>query len=161
MLIAIFVLSFAFANGQSTHCWISEQAILELPDGELKTFLSEPELELYWRNGTMFPDGGYAILDDYGEISHWEGFQKVYLAWIKDNYTRPWSDEATHHIAFLLGMASHGMADQTFDAMYFRRAYVYDAAGNWDVSLDEATDVTFVADTVVQPVPDLWTLAMS
>ena len=156
-MLLLTIMPWAFANGQSTHCWISEQAIVELSEGDLKQFLLDADLEVYWRNGTMFPDGGYAVGDDYGEIAHWEPFQKMYLSWIKDNYSPPWSDEASAHIAFLLGMASHGMADQSFDAMYFRRAYVYDQAGNWSVSLDEATDVTFIADTEPQPVPEKWT----
>ena len=104
----------------------------------------------------MFPDGGYAVNDDYGEISHWEPFQQAYLEWIKESYSSPWSDEARQHIAFLMGLGSHGLADQSFDAMYFRRAYQYDADGNWSESLDTATDVAFIAETGAQPIPEKW-----
>lgn len=146
----------AFGNGQSTHCWISEQAIQNLPEGELRDLMLNPSNEQQWRNGTMFPDGGYAIGDGYGEISHWEPFLMAYLDWIKTHYSQPWNAEAKEHIAFLMGLGSHGLADQTFDAMYFRRAYQYDADGNWEESLDTSTDVSFIAQTEPQPVPDDW-----
>ena len=158
MLTAIWttLLGAAWANGQSSHLWISSRAIEQLPTGELKSLLQDPDLEQHWRNGTMFPDGGYAIDDNYGEIAHWEPFQNAYLEWIRDQYERPWSVEAKEHIAFLMGLGSHGLADQAYDAMYFRRAYVYDAYGMWTESFDTATDVTFVAETEVQPTVDVW-----
>ena len=150
------IVSMCFGNGQSSHLWISESAIQALPFGELKDLLSNPVYEQHWRNGTMFPDGGYAIDDDYGEIAHWEPFQAAYLKWIKDSYTLPWSVEAKEHIAFLMGLASHGLADQSYDAMYFRRAYIYDEEGAWAESFDTATDVAFVVQTTVQSTVDVW-----
>jgi hypothetical protein len=150
------MVSLCFGNGQSSHLWISESAIQILPSGELKDILSDPNYERQWRNGTMFPDGGYAIDDNYGEIAHWEPFQTAYLEWIKDTYSLPWSVEAKDHIAFLMGLASHGLADQSYDAMYFRRAYVYDVDGMWTESFDMATDVAFVSRTTVQPTVDVW-----
>lgn len=148
--------SVCFGNGQSSHLWISEAAVDYLPASELKDLLSDPTYEQHWRNGTMFPDGGYAIDDDYGEIAHWEPFQVSYLNWIKETYSLPWSVEAKEHIAFLMGLASHGLADQSYDAMYFRRAYIYDEAGAWTESFDTATDVAFVSQTMVQPTVDVW-----
>lgn len=146
----------ALANGLTTHCWISSQAITLLPDGDLKILVSDPGLERYWRNGTMFPDGGYPQGDAYGEMAHWEPFQMAYLDWIRTNYQPPWSDEASQHIAFLLGMTSHGMADQSFDSMYMSRAWVYDVDSDWNQSMDTATDVVFSSLTGPQPVPDAW-----
>ena len=55
-----------------------------------------------------------------------------------------------------MGMASHGMADQSFDSMYMSRAWVYDADQDWEKSMDEATDVVFVAQTYGQSVDELW-----
>jgi hypothetical protein len=89
-------------------------------------------------------------------MAHWEPFQRAYLAWIQESYTPPWTPEAKEHIAFLMGLASHGLADQSYDAMYFRRAYVYDATSTWEESFDTATDVAFVAETHIQPTVDVW-----
>ncbi|MEC8378700.1 MAG: Ig-like domain-containing protein [Myxococcota bacterium] len=148
--------SLLFANGLTTHCWISAHAISLLPDGELKSLLTDPNLELYWRNGTMFPDGGYPQGDNYGEMAHWEPFQMAYLEWIKSNYDFPLTNEASQHVAFLLGMTSHGLADQTFDSMYMTRAWVYDSSADWSLSMDTATDVIFSSLTGPQPVPESW-----
>ena len=149
-------LGLVWANGQSSHLWITNRAITHLPNGELRDLLEDPSLERHWKNGTMFPDGGYAVGDNYGEIAHWESFQAAYLEWIQDTYSRPWTTEAKQHIAFLMGLGSHGLADQSYDAMYFRRAYVYDAEGSWTESFDTATDVTFVAETMVQDMVEIW-----
>ena len=150
------LVGFVWANGQSSHLWISSRAIDHLPNGELKQLMQDPSVERQWKNGTMFPDGGYAVNDDYGEIAHWESFQIAYLKWIRETYSPPWSVEAKEHIAFLMGLGSHGLADQSFDAMYFRRAYVYDADSMWTDSFDVATDVTFVSETIVQETVDVW-----
>ena len=155
-MVLLSFISLLFANGQSTHCWISEQARDILPNGELSQLLLNIDNEIYWRNGSMFPDGGYPQGDKYGEIAHWEPFLMVYMDWIKTEFTPPYSAEAQKHIAFLMGMASHGMADQSFDSMYMSRAWVYDAEQDWEKSMDEATDVVFVSQTHGQSVSDLW-----
>jgi hypothetical protein len=144
----------AFANGLTTHVWISLRAGELVPAGELGDLVRDPALKDALISGTIFPDGGYAVGDGYGELAHWEPFQLEYLAWIRERFSPPWTDEAKLHIAFLLGMASHGMADQTFDAMYLTRARVYDAASDWEMhSVDEATDVVMAAAVGGQPVP--------
>ncbi len=144
------------ANGQTTHVWITRHALEHLPQGELRTFLQDAELETPLINGAMFPDGGYAVGHDYGEHAHWFEFQSHYRDWIIENYASdPWSDEGAWHVAFLLGMASHGMADQSFDAMYFSWSATYDAAFGWaeGVSFDEASDVIWAALTGPQDPP--------
>lgn len=136
----------ALANGQTTHVWITLHARDHLPAGELRELVLRADLEQMLINGAMFPDGGYAVDDPYGEIAHWEPLQDPYLAWIREGYDAPWPDEAAEHIAFALGMASHGMADQVFDSLYMERAKVYDADSDWaGVSMDEATDVAYAA----------------
>lgn len=146
----------AMANGQTTHVWITRHALEHLPAGELRTLLTSPELETPLINGAMFPDGGYAVGHGYGEHAHWFGFQSRYRDWISETYaSEPWSDEAAWHVAFLLGMASHGMADQAFDAMYFNWSSIYDADYGWaeGVSFDEASDVIWAALTGPQVPP--------
>lgn len=145
----------ALANGQTSHLWITEAALDKLPEGELRDLLTREDLRPWLRNGTMFPDGGYAVGDDYGEMAHWEPFQDLYLDWIRDAYAPPWSDEASQHIAFLMGLASHGMADQVYDALYLEEGKIEDSASEWDrYSADEAADVVFSSQTGPQEVPD-------
>lgn len=147
----------ARANGQTSHLWISDTALDHLPEGELRALLTRDDLQVMLRNGSMFPDGGYAVGDGYGEIAHWEPLQTAYLEWIRETYEPPWTDEAARHVAFLLGMASHGIADQTYDSMYLERAKAHDADSPWDTeSMDEATDVAFAAEAGAWEVPALW-----
>ncbi len=145
----------AFANGQTSHLWISEAALEHLPAGELRDLLTAEDLAPWLRNGTMFPDGGYAVDDGYGEIAHWEPFQDLYLEWIRETYAPPWSDEARQHIAFLMGLGSHGMADQVYDALYLEEGRIEDADSDWSAhSPDEAADVVFSSLTGPQEVPE-------
>ena len=159
-MLFFFLLLFAtpsFGNGQSTHLWITEHALSHLPSGELHDLLAREDLRPMLRNGTMFPDGGYAVGDDYGEIAHWESFQQVYMNWIGDQYQSPYTDEGGRHLAFFMGMASHGMADQVFDSLFMERSKLYDNWGDGLLdSLDTASDVLFVHETGVQIPPDVW-----
>lgn len=155
---ALLLAAAAFANGQTTHLLITEEAIAHVPDGELRELLDRPELRVMLLNGTMFPDGGYAVDDDYGEMAHWEPFQDRYLAYVRDTFgPPPYDGEAAEHVAFLLGLASHGMADQTFDAMYMARSRVYDASADWSHgSMDTATDVWCAHEQGGREPPEDW-----
>ena len=152
------LVSTALANGQTTHVWITRAAIAELPTSSLHSLLSDPAYEPMLVHGTMFPDGGYPLDHPYGEAAHWEPFQLAYLEWIQAHYSEPWSAEAKSHIAFWLGMASHGMADQVFDAFYLDRSRHEDADHGWaeSESLDEATDVIWAAMKGPEVVPERW-----
>ena len=146
------------ANGQTTHIWITERAVEQLDDGELKAFATREDLRAPLVHGTMFPDGGDAVGDGDGEVAHWESFQQVYMQFIVDNYDQPWTDEAASHIAFWLGMSCQGMADQSFDATCFSWSRHYDAELGWaeGESFDTASDVLWAAlkDPAVEP--ELW-----
>lgn len=143
----------ARGNGGNSHTWISLHAIEHLPDGKLRELLTRPELQTMIVNGSVFPDGGYVVDDDYGEMSHWEPFIEAYVRWMRDHFDVPLNTgKAAEHTAFLMGVASHGMADQVFDATFMDAARIHDAA-NWSETLledfDTATDVMLVADTGV------------
>ncbi len=148
----------ALACGQTTHVWVSLEAIQHLPEGPIADLLADPELRNILVNGTMFPDGGYAVGDDYGEMAHWEPLQQAYLAWIRDRYAGEYSGrEAQEHVAFLLGLASHGMSDEVFDSLFYERSRAYDPGHDEEVtSLDTASDVTFARDVGGIPQPTSW-----
>lgn len=143
----------ADANGVNTHTWISFHAIDHLPDGELKRLLLDPEMQAVLINGSIFPDGGYAVESDFGESAHWEPFVSAYVRWMQAALPQPFArGEARPYVAFLMGFASHGMADEVFDSMFMKAARGYDAA-NWSETLldsfDTATDVMLVDATGV------------
>ena len=148
----------AKANGNYSHVWISTDALDYLEEGALRSLLTTDNLRNILRNGAMFPDGGYAVGDGYGEISHWEPFHLTYLKWITANYAPPWSNEATEHIAFLMGMAAHGIADQLYDGMYLKRHEYYDEHGSEATlfGVDGATDACFAATQGPMELPVNW-----
>ncbi len=147
----------AQACGQSTHVHIGRHALEHLPaDSDLRAILTE-RLDLLI-NGAMFPDGGYSPLtmDAYGEIAHWEPFQKAYLDWTAETFPDALcSEEALDHITLALGMAAHGMGDQVYDALYLERSEEIEPdAWQGGESVDKATDVTFTAAVGPQPIPE-------
>jgi uncharacterized protein (TIGR03382 family) len=134
----------AWANGQTSHQWITLAAIEKLPPGELRELLERAEVHDALLSGTMFPDGGYAVDHGYGEAAHWEPFQDRYLAWIRERCAPQFAGNCAQHVAFLMGLRSHGLADQVYDAVYMERSKQVDIEG-WasGASMDEATDVAF------------------
>ena len=146
-----------WANGQTTHLWITDTAVGHVEIPELAELLAAQMGPL--RVGTMFPDGGYPLNHEYGEVAHWEPFQDAYRDWIRTQFPNLSSADAAPHIAFYLGLASHGMADQVFDSMYMERSRIYDAEYGWadqSTALDLAQDIVFAAQTTTQTVPEPW-----
>ncbi len=148
----------AWANGQTVHVWITRAALADLPPGEMADLLRRADLEPMIVHGTMFPDGGYPLGHPYAETAHWEPFQMRYLEWIQAHYEPPWTDEAAQHIAFLFGMASHGMADQSHDAWLFDWSQTYDAEAGWadGYGLDEANDFVWAGNIEPSTFPARW-----
>ncbi len=148
--------SLALANGQTSHQRITLDATALVPPGDLADFLARGDIRGALLNGTMFPDGGYAVGHGYGEASHWEPMQDLYLDWIRVRCQAPYEGDCAQHVAFLLGMRSHGIADQLYDAVYMERSKQVDAELGWATgeSMDEATDVAFVAATEPGVVPE-------
>ena len=71
-MLSVAVLSWApataRANGGNAHFWISLEATEHLSEGPLKELLVAPEHQIMLLNGSVFPDGGYVMDDDYGEL---------------------------------------------------------------------------------------------
>jgi hypothetical protein len=144
----------AFANGQTTHVWITKEAVDVLPDGELKAFLARPELRQMLLNGAMFPDGGYAMKSPYGEAAHWDPFRSAVKDGILADASAGFDRGTEERLAFLFGLASHGIADELHDATFMERSKEFD---HWsDADFDTAMDVVFAADGHAQSPPGVW-----
>jgi MYXO-CTERM domain-containing protein len=134
----------ARANGIVSHMHISDLALRRLPPGELRDLLSDPDLVAIYRAGSVFPDSGYAASDAYGEICHWEPFTTAYIRWIRERFGDDLaSPEARVHIAFLMGQASHGLADQVFDSLFMARTTQFDGDSS---NLDTAAEAWLVVE---------------
>ena len=151
----------ADACGNQMHAWITIRALEHVEDPDLKEFLEtgltgsqSREFEAHLRNGTMFPDSGYAyritsstysmacptgsgyeerdMIMNYGEIAHWEQFQLGYLEQFKLKHPLPGASSTSElEFAFLLGMTSHGIADQIYDGVLMKGSKHHDATTGW------------------------------
>ena len=150
----------ALANGNNSHLGITLDARAHLPEGELRTLLERPDMQQALGNGAAFPDGGYAVGDDYGEMAHWEPFVVAYMEWIREHFRKPYSadPEAAIHVAFLMGIASHGMADQVYDSLFMAVARPYETGWSDEFlqDFDTATDVFYVLATGIDVVVEPW-----
>lgn len=148
----------ASGNGNYTHVRVAARAVEALPQGDLRALLTEGARIDKVRSGAMFPDGGYALGDGYGEIAHWEPFHFAYLDWIRTRFSPPWTAEARDHIAFLMGMAAHGMSDQLYDCMYLPRYESFDQKGcdGYAFNVDGVTDSCFAASQGPMDPPEPW-----
>jgi hypothetical protein len=110
----------AEAAGVTTHAWMAADAVAKVTDPQLKALLQANSE--YVRVGAHFPDSGYALSNQYGEEAHWQRFHDAYLAQIL-THTECTDLTAVHgpcapRIAFLMGMAAHGMGDEVWDWLF-------------------------------------------
>lgn len=142
-----------FANGMRSHLFITEAALKELPDGKLRSLLNANKNIVL--SGSYFPDSGYAAKDDYGEMAHWEPFLGAFLNFIKREFKGKPLDkaDAAKYVSFLMGAASHSMADQCFDTLFMRRTKELDGD---DKELDLAGDVFLVMKKKSIDPPEFW-----
>jgi hypothetical protein len=137
----------AHANGAYSHVHMSQIAADGLPPGELQTLLASPENRAALEAGSMFPDSGYAVSDEYGEIAHWEPFLSAFIERLRTVHGGDFSSpEAQRQVAFLLGVASHGLADQTYDTTLLARAFEVDGPENGELPVDQFADYFIVID---------------
>ncbi len=132
------------ANGSYSHVHISQLAVEKLPPGALRTLLEDPVSVPTLEAGSMFPDGGYAVGDDYGENAHWSPFLNAYITYLRNKYAGDYSSTAAkEEVAFLMGIASHGIADQTYDTTILARAFEVDGDPG---SVDQEADYFIIVD---------------
>lgn len=143
----------ARAHGLYGHVHVTGWAIDHLPPGELRDMLADPEVRAAALMGAAFPDTGYAVIDEelqprariYGETAHWEPFVQSFVEHVRERYAPPYDTHEEHLvIAFLLGVASHGLQDELFDSTFLHECEQRDGAGQ--DATDPGTDGFLVAD---------------
>jgi hypothetical protein len=143
----------ASATGMQGHMYMAQCAAEQAEEPRLRAVFDAHAEDL--ANGTFFPDSGYTSDDhDQGEIPHWEQYIEGYVELIRERYPAPYdSPEARKHVAFLMGMAAHGITDSTFDSLLFERAEQVDPGD--PNSFDMAMDIFLVHDRPRYYVPAL------
>ena len=146
--------SAARANGAYSHVHISQLAVSELPPGPIRTLLEDPLYAPMYEAGSMFPDSGYAISSPYGEEAHWPPFVRAYQEYLMETYQGDFSSsEAKEQLAFFLGFASHGVADQTYDTMMLARSEEIDGPVG---DVDREEDYFIIIDQNVLLYTESW-----
>lgn len=136
----------ADAHGIMGHMHVTGWAIENLPPGELKELLMEPEVMNAALFGAAYTDSGYwpkgsieSQTRAYGEHTHWEPFIQDFITWIRVNDPPPWTSmESKKRFGFMIGCASHGLQDEIFDSIFLDQVDYHDN-GNQDIA-DPATD---------------------
>ena len=136
----------AWSCGVNAHLWITDSAICQLPETSRLRALYEQQRHVdLTRLGSAFPDSGYAINHDYGEIAHWPPFIQSYIVDFQMRFgvdETLWSEDAWDEVAFILGVAAHGFEDELFDSQFLRWVEQEDGADQ-DV-LDPALDFLLI-----------------
>ncbi len=141
----------AGATGMQGHIYMAQCAAEQTTDPRLRAVLDAHPMHL--ANGGYFPDSGYTARDhDQGEVAHWEPFVQAYIQVFRERYKPPFTPEASQHLAFLMGLAAHGITDSTFDSLLYARAEQVDG-GDFD-SFDLSMDVFIAHDKPRYFVPE-------
>jgi hypothetical protein len=123
----------ALAAGETTHAFMSEEAIESLPAGPLRSLLAAHRIEVM--SGAGYPDTGYWVengtipvrgdelrhSDDFGEESHWERFINAYVDHIRQKDCGDLASPVgpcAPVIAHMMGSAAHGMGDEVWDWLF-------------------------------------------
>jgi len=143
----------ASAHGLYGHVHVTGWAIDSLPAGELRSLFADPELRRAALMGAVFPDTGYTPLPEadrrrgraYSARAHKEPFVQRFVERLRSEYAPPYDTrEEKLLIAFLLGVASHGLQDELFDSTLLCECEQRDGAGQAEA--DPGTDGFLVAD---------------
>jgi len=150
----------AHAHGIWGHIHVTGWAITNLPAGEVRDFFNDSEVFNAALFGAAYTDSGYwpqsGELErksrEYSEHSHWEPFIQDFVTWIIENDPPPWDTlESKKRVAFLIGVASHGLQDEVFDSLFLEQVENNDGGGQ-DVA-DPGTDGFMAIDEHIRFVP--------
>jgi uncharacterized protein (TIGR03382 family) len=161
VLAALLTPRMASAHGIWGHIHVTGWAIENLSSGEVRDFFADPEVMNAALFGAAFTDSGYwpqagelaEKSREYSEHCHWEPFIEDFVQWIRVNDPPPWeSVESRQRVAFLMGVASHGLQDEIFDSLFLFQVAERDA-GSQD-NADPGSDGFLAQDGHIRFVPE-------
>jgi hypothetical protein len=156
----------AHAHGVLGHVHVTGWAIENLPPGELADLFADPAVRDAAVFGAAFPDSGYApdavnqgspAARAYAEHCHWEPFVEDYVQWMRANDPPPFTSlESRRRVAFLLGVAAHGMQDEVFDSLFLDQIAEKDGPSDPQAEADPGTDGFLAVDGLLRFSPDAY-----
>lgn len=103
--------------------------------------------------GSVFPDTGYGVNHEYGELTHWAPFLDALI----DHINTMQVEEVVFSPlvkCFVVGLAVHGLQDEMFDTFFLEQVDYHDAVGQ-DI-VDPGLDAIMVVDGVAQFKPEVY-----
>ena len=135
----------SYGHGMNGHVWVTERAIEQ---SSMVPSSSECHDAILF--GSIFPDSGYAVNHDYGELMHWAPFLNAglnALAEIQDD------QERLVTFCFLVGIAAHGQQDEVFDSFFLPQVLLNDVLGQ--DALDPFLDAYMVVNQLATSKPEV------
>lgn len=123
------VSSSLLASGMTLHIWMAEKAAneyVQIP--ELREFLQQQAAA--YKNGSIFPDSGYAINHPFGEYAHWHRFLNSYYEVIDSRCDDLGNAKCGKAFAHMLGVLAHDIGDVNFDRHFVTAEAHHDHAGD-------------------------------
>ena len=157
-LSCLFTSGRALGCGVNSHLWITDSAICQLPEGSvLRAFFSEARHVDLTRLGSAFPDSGYVSGHPYGEYAHWSPFVEAYIRSFRSRVSvdpQQWGPEELDEVAFIMGVAAHGVEDEWFDTQFLRWTTQEDGVGQ--ETIDPNLDFILIAQRNSALYPELY-----
>jgi hypothetical protein len=143
------------AHGINGHIHVTAWSMADLQDMGLRALLEDADVVDAMLFGAAFPDTGYASDKEYGEPAHWEPFVERLVAHVRRQYPPPYVDlEDRKRVAFIMGLAAHGLQDEIFDTLFLVQVDIHDGATQDDV--DPATDAFLEVDGHLEYKPAIY-----
>ena len=136
---------FVYGHGMNGHVWVTERAIEQSAVVPPSSDCHDAILF-----GSIFPDSGYAVNHEYGELMHWSPFLNAglnALAEIQDE------QEKLVTACFLAGVAAHGQQDEVFDSFFLPQVSLHDVLGQ--DALDPFLDAYMVMNQLATSKPEI------
>jgi hypothetical protein len=131
----LFILSLCFsptaaASGMRLHLWVAELTLQEIKQAELRTLLSANDGA--YNAGAVFPDTGYVISHDYGEIAHWSKFLNAYFRHVVKvcPYPQLKIKRCQTLLSHFFGSLNHSILDIRFDRHIVKTSAQMDFQGS-------------------------------
>ncbi|EGC39443.1 hypothetical protein DICPUDRAFT_96554 [Dictyostelium purpureum] len=171
----LFLISSVLSCGMTTHNTVARRAYnFSSFEGftEFKQYISE-NFDVF-DAGAAFPDFGYdcAGLANESEAAHWPPFLRAGSQYLIDTYPQPWSHDGIRLAVFLLGVASHQVADiswhsiggiqegliramagQDFNGVYSTAHTNADEGGEFELAYNY--DLSWLSDKWYVPITDI------
>jgi hypothetical protein len=123
---------------------------------------SDVESHRAWRSGdcrnamvfgSSFPDTGYGVSHEYGELTHWPPFLEALISHLRDRHV---NEGTQNHLAwcFTVGLAVHGLQDEIFDTFFLEQVDHHDGVEQ-DI-VDPGLDAIMVVDGVAKVKPEIF-----